>query len=332
MRQTKKVVAKYAGASALALLIATSVFAAPAQWQGGPQPATSQPGRARAVSNVPNPQNSRQSTLPQGGTNPGAGYGQSGRQSTPPQRGTNPGGGYGQSGRQSTPPQGGTNPGAGYGQSRQSTPPQRDTNPGAGYGQSGRQSTPPQRSTNPGASYGWNGQNSRPSTPPQRSTTPGANYGSHRENDRVNRSGRVSSISRDRDGYRVQLDRGDSFWIPSTRLGNRARDLRVGVSISLGGIFQGGMINVDAVTWPSASGYGYDQGSVSGVVESIDYRSGILMLRDDASGISINVDMRSAQSARVDLRPGDYVTLSGNWVRGNVFDAYRIDAVNNGRY
>ena len=284
MRQTKKAIAKYAGASALALLIATSAFAAPARWQGRPgqgnaQPAASVSGRTRAVSNVPIPQNARQSAPQQ-------------------QRGTTPSTGWGSN------------------------------------SQNDRRSTPPQPATMPAGGYGSNGQSGRQLTPPQRGTTPAAGYGSYRENDRVNRSGRITSFSPDRDGYRVQLDHGNSFWIPSSRLGNRARDLRIGVSISLGGIFREGMINVDAVSWPGVSGYdnGVHQGYVSGVVESIDYRSGVLMLRDDTSGRVIEVDMPRMQGRSVDLRLGDYVTLSGNWAPGNVFAAYRIDAVNNGGY
>jgi hypothetical protein len=164
--------------------------------------------------------------------------------------------------------------------------------------------------------------------------------GSHRDNERVTTAGKVSSFSRERDGYRVRLDRGnESYWVPSSRLRNGGRDLRVGVSISLGGIFRGGMINVDAVSWPGDNGVynrgGYDQGLVRGVVDRVDSRTGALRLRDAATGRLIDVDMRStARGSRVDLndlRRGDTVTLSGEWLRGNVFSAYRIDSVNTRR-
>jgi hypothetical protein len=81
----------------------------------------------------------------------------------------------------------------------------------------------------------------------------------YRENQRVNVSGRVNSFNRERNGYRVYLDSGN-YWIPDARFGNRARDLRVGVSLSFGGIFRGGVFGIDAVSWPISSGYGYDQG------------------------------------------------------------------------
>jgi len=152
----------------------------------------------------------------------------------------------------------------------------------------------------------------------------------YRENQRTSISGRVQSFSRERNGYRVNLDRG-SYWIPESRFGNRARDLRVGVSLSLGGIFRGGVFGIDAVSWPASSGYGYDQGYVRGqglvrgVVQQVDYRSGTLTLRDASTGRLFEVDMRDAGAARVSR--GDYVTLSGQWIQGNVFAAYRVDSV-----
>jgi len=147
---------------------------------------------------------------------------------------------------------------------------------------------------------------------------------SYRENQRINATGRVSSFSRERDGYRVQLDRGQSFWVPQSRFGDRARDLRVGVSITLGGIFRGGSIYADAVSWPDQYGaYGYHQGFVRGVVDRVDYRTGTVWLRDDGSGrlITADVNRRSLRS----LRRGEYVELSGQWMRGGIFDVSSID-------
>jgi hypothetical protein len=158
----------------------------------------------------------------------------------------------------------------------------------------------------------------------------------YRDNQRVAVSGRVTSFNRERDGYRVQLDRNGSYWIPASRLGNRARDLRVGISLNIGGIFRGGAIGIDAVSWPVnasyGTGYGNEQGNVRGVIERVDYRSGILTLRDDATGRLLDVD--TARGSRLDVndvRPGDYVTLSGEWLGNDVFAAYRIDSVNTSR-
>jgi len=146
--------------------------------------------------------------------------------------------------------------------------------------------------------------------------------------------------SNDNNGYRVQLDRANhSFWVPQSTFGNRARDLRVGVSIGLGGIFRGGSIYVDAVSWPQEygqydrGGYGnrYDNGYVRGVVDRVDYRSGTVWIRDDASGRVITADVASRYQLR-DLHRGEYVELTGQWIRGGVFDVARIDNVRNRRY
>jgi len=160
----------------------------------------------------------------------------------------------------------------------------------------------------------------------------------YRENQRVNATGKITSLTRENGGYRVQLDRGrESYRIPASSIRNRGNDLRVGVSIVLGGIFRGGRIDVDAVSWPGNGGYrnngGYRDDYVSGVVERVDRRSGVLVLRD--AGRTIEVDMRdTVRSSRVDfsdLRRGDVVTLSGQWTRGGLFAADRIDSVRSGR-
>lgn len=157
---------------------------------------------------------------------------------------------------------------------------------------------------------------------------------SYRENQRVNETGKISSFSRERDGYRVQLDRGQSFWVPQAKFGNRARDLRVGVSITLGGIFRGGSIYADAVSWPDqydrGYGNGYDRGFVRGVVNRVDYRTGTVWLRDDATGRVITADVNGR--ALRNLRRGEDVELTGQWVRGGVFDVARIDNVRGRRY
>lgn len=158
---------------------------------------------------------------------------------------------------------------------------------------------------------------------------------SYRENQRINATGKVTSFSHERDGYRVQLDRGQSFWVPQAKFGNRARDLRVGVSITLGGIFRGGSIYADAVSWPDEydRGYrnGYHQGFVRGVVDRVDYRTGTVWLRDAASGRIITADV-DGRSAIRSLRRGEYVELSGQWIRGGVFDVARIDNIRGRRY
>ncbi len=155
----------------------------------------------------------------------------------------------------------------------------------------------------------------------------------YRDNERVTVEGRVQSFRQERDGYRVQLDRGAySYWVPLSRLRGRGRDLRAGISIRFGGVFRGGWVYVDSIGWPDDGYYndGYRDGYVRGVVERVDLYRGTLLLRDDYSGRFITVDMRRMDGRwnrsidLNDLRRGDYVTLSGDWYRG-IFLASRID-------
>lgn len=159
---------------------------------------------------------------------------------------------------------------------------------------------------------------------------------SYRENERVTAEGRVSSFKRERDGYRVQLDQGRySYWVPQSYFRNRNRGLSVGLSIRLGGVFRNGSIYVDAVNWPGDRGYGYNDGVVNGFVDRVDVRRDTLWLRDDRGGELIAVELRdSNRRGRIDLRDlrrGDYVELSGQWARGGVFEAYRIEDVRSRR-
>lgn len=158
----------------------------------------------------------------------------------------------------------------------------------------------------------------------------------YRENQRVTQSGRVTNFTRERNGYRVQFENGgQKFWVPQATFGKRVRDLRAGVSISFGGIFRGGTIYVDGVDWSGNYGDRYNNDFVRGVVDRIDVRSGTLWLRDRATGRLIAADMRDGNrysnvSLR-GLRRGDYVELSGQWLRGGVFDVARVDNVSSDR-
>ncbi|HVR39820.1 MAG TPA: hypothetical protein VMU84_12055 [Thermoanaerobaculia bacterium] len=168
--------------------------------------------------------------------------------------------------------------------------------------------------------------------------------GSYRENQRITGEGRIQSLNRERDGYRVQLDRGGySYWVPANSIRNHERDFRVGASIRFGGVFRGGAIFVDAVTWPNGGYYdrndrndrNYDNSYLSGRVDRVDYRRGVLVVRDARSGRFITVDIdrrgRGRSLGLEDVRRGDAITLSGQWLRGDVFEAYRVESIRNGR-
>jgi hypothetical protein len=166
-------------------------------------------------------------------------------------------------------------------------------------------------------------------------------YRNETRNNHFSERGRVRSFTRERDGYRVFIDGGRyPYWVPASRLGRH--QLRVGLDIRLGGIYNGSYIDVDALGWPGdpyyndgyydGGGYyngGYD-GYLSGRVERIDFRYGTMLLRDNRTGRTVEVDMRATDGRRGldfgDIRPGDRVTLQGSWERG-YFHAYRIDGV-----
>lgn len=74
-----------------------------------------------------------------------------------------------------------------------------------------------------------------------------------------------------------------------------------------------------------------------GVVERIDNRRDVVVLREARSGRRITVDMdRLDQRDRnrrdlSDLRRGNVVTLAGEWRRGGTFEAFRITDIDAGR-
>lgn len=149
--------------------------------------------------------------------------------------------------------------------------------------------------------------------------------------------GRISRIEHWNGGYRVWFGGfGYPFFIPEARF--RLFNWRVGLSVHLGGYWNplGYYDYYDGVDPYYAGGYAYapsvaTSGYLRGVVESVDYRRGSMVIRDDASGSFVTVMMRGDDPRFDSLRNGDYVDLSGDWVRG-YFQAYRVDNVDDGYY
>ena len=153
--------------------------------------------------------------------------------------------------------------------------------------------------------------------------------------------GRVRSFHRERDGYRVQLDRGSySYFVPQSALRYRGRniDLRIGVNVRFGGYYDNrGYVYVDSFDYLDDGYYRDDRGhgrdTIAGRVERIDYRRDIIVLREARSGRHITVDMdrtddRGRRGIDInDLRRGDEVRLEGRW-HGQYFTAVQVDAVN----
>lgn len=135
-------------------------------------------------------------------------------------------------------------------------------------------------------------------------------------------SGRVHRVYPYAGGYRVWLTGCQyPFFIPSSYY-NRSR-FRVGVTIALGGFYN----SLGYYDYYGNDYYdnGTSRGELRGVVESVDYRRETFVVRNDATGSFVTVVMRDR--GRDPVRAGDYVELGGDWSRGGVFEAYRVDIV-----
>ena len=167
------------------------------------------------------------------------------------------------------------------------------------------------------------------------------NYGSRNNrpdyDDRGRRNtsigGRINRFLHESGGYRIWVDGGRyPIWIPEARIGLFPR-LRVGLSVNFGGYYDP-LGYVEAYDYYDGAGYGYGgsyaSGLLRGVVETVDYRRGTLVLRDENSGNFVTALIRDRRLES--LRPGDYAEISGDWTRGGVFEALRLENVDGGRY
>lgn len=145
--------------------------------------------------------------------------------------------------------------------------------------------------------------------------------------------GRVSRFEHERGGWRIWIDGGRfPVWIPEARIGLFPH-LRVGLSLGFGGYYDP-LGYLDAYDYydgasPYYAGVGvYNSGAstagiLRGVVETVDYRRGTLVLRDEVSGNFVTTIIRDRRLE--DLRPGDYAEISGDWTRNGVFEGLRLE-------
>jgi hypothetical protein len=147
-------------------------------------------------------------------------------------------------------------------------------------------------------------------------------------------NGRIERFEPWNGGFRIYLGGAPyPFFVPEAYF--RSHGLRIGLSLRLGGYYNP-LGYYDYYDGPYYDGAYYGSalatsGDLRGVVESVDYRRGTIVLRDDISGNFVTTVMRGRDRVLDSLRPGDYVVLSGDWVRGGVFEAYRADLLNDGR-
>jgi hypothetical protein len=153
----------------------------------------------------------------------------------------------------------------------------------------------------------------------------------------VTLNGRVNRFVHERGGYRVWIDGGGyPIWIPEARIGLFPH-LRVGLSLGFGGYYDpaGYLDAYDYYDGGYGGGYNagvtaYSSGLLRGTVESVDYRNGTLVLRDDVTGNFVTTLIRDRRLES--LRPGDYAEISGSWTRSGVFDGLRLEDEQGGRY
>ena len=152
------------------------------------------------------------------------------------------------------------------------------------------------------------------------------NDNAYRGGDRYNRGerhefrGSVDRIQRWNDGYRVWVGGGAyPIFIPQARW--RLGPLQIGASIVLGGYWNP-LGYYDAYDY---SGHYYSTaGDLHGIVETVDYRRGTAVIRDDVSGSFVTIELRGSDPRLGYLQPGQYVDLSGAWDRAGFFEAYSV--------
>ncbi|HSP35534.1 MAG TPA: hypothetical protein VLU46_14580 [Thermoanaerobaculia bacterium] len=158
----------------------------------------------------------------------------------------------------------------------------------------------------------------------------------YRPHEFVRSYGRVERFERWHGGYRVWLGGLYPIFVPFDVWGRFP--LRVGLYIGFGGYWDPfGYWSVNNYSPYYGDGYpqyydggAYTSGVVHGVVESVDYRRGTMVVNDDVSRQFVTIEMPRDRRMS-DVRPGDYVELSGDWNRGGVFDAYRLERWDTGR-
>jgi len=145
--------------------------------------------------------------------------------------------------------------------------------------------------------------------------------------DRISTQGRITTMTREGDQYRVTLNQGAyTYYVPVS-------------TVRIDGLISGDVVNADMVAFPGEASYARDPmyrgvpygsiGWMSGVVQSTNRHMGYLTVRDDANGINYKIDVRNMDRSRPinvwGLRPGDHITINGGWENRNTFNATRIE-------
>lgn len=156
--------------------------------------------------------------------------------------------------------------------------------------------------------------------------------------DRISTQGRIMTMTREGDQYRITLNHGGySYYVPVATVENR--DLRVGDRVRIDGLVNGDVVNADMIAFPGEPNFARDpmyrgvpygsSGWMSGAVQDVNRRLGYLTVRDDANGATYRIDVRHMNTARSvnvwRLRPGDHISINGSWENRDLFDAIRVE-------
>ena len=145
--------------------------------------------------------------------------------------------------------------------------------------------------------------------------------------------GRIDRIVPYHGGYRVWLGGwGYPFFVPY-RFYDPFR-FRLGLFIGVNAFYDP-LGYYTMYGWPSDpyppvyrdSGDYDNNASLRGIVESVDLQTGIVIVNDDSSRRRVAALLPPRDNRVDEIRPGDYVELSGEWVRGRGydFDADRLE-------
>jgi len=156
--------------------------------------------------------------------------------------------------------------------------------------------------------------------------------------DRISTQGRITSMTREGDQYRITLNHGAyAYYVPLATMQNR--DLRVGDRVRIDGLVNGDIVNADLIAFPGEPNYVRDPmyrgvpygstGWMSGVVQNTNRHMGYLTLRDDSTGLNYKIDVRHMDRQRPinvwGIRPGDHISVNGGWENSDTFNALRIE-------
>jgi hypothetical protein len=152
--------------------------------------------------------------------------------------------------------------------------------------------------------------------------------------DRISTQGEITSMSREGDLVRVELNHGSyTYYVPISAI--RSRDIRIGDRVRLGGVVSGNSVNTDYIAFSGEPGYVNDpayrsvpygsNGWMSGTVIGVNRHLNYITIRDDASGLPVKIDVRNMDTKRsVNVwrtRPGDHISVNGSWSNRDTFGA-----------